>query len=450
LKILLISSNTLTVPYPVYPLGLDYVAGAISEPHQVEILDLAMQADDRELSRVIDRFGPDLVGLGIRNIDSTDVTDPVGFIDQARDVVGEIRRHTRSPVVLGGSGFTLFPGQLMAELGADFGIAGEGERLGELIESLASGREPAGIPGLYQASGPSTPTRPWEGKVSRPDPKDSGHIGRYLDRGGMLNLQSKRGCPHQCIYCTYPRIEGRRLRLFDPERVGRQARSLQERGARYLFLTDSSFNADTEHNLAVARAMIDCGVSIPWGAFFSPLRPPDGYYRQLKEAGLQHVEFGTDSLCDRMLASYGKPFRCPDVLAAHRAAREAGLHVAHYLMPGGPGEDASTLAETLERAESLSGTVLFFFCGVRVYPHTRLFDIAVDERQILADQDLLSPFFYHSKNLPEGEVEAAVRRAAHGRVHWVIGSGGERYRKLTERMHARGKTGPLWEGLVAE
>ena len=31
MKVLLISANTLKEPYPVYPLGLDYVAGAIAE-----------------------------------------------------------------------------------------------------------------------------------------------------------------------------------------------------------------------------------------------------------------------------------------------------------------------------------------------------------------------------------------------------------------------------------
>jgi len=31
MKVLLVSANTLREPYPVYPLGLDYVAGAIAE-----------------------------------------------------------------------------------------------------------------------------------------------------------------------------------------------------------------------------------------------------------------------------------------------------------------------------------------------------------------------------------------------------------------------------------
>jgi len=39
-KVLLVSTNTLTEPYAPYPIGLDYVRSAISPPHQVKIVDM--------------------------------------------------------------------------------------------------------------------------------------------------------------------------------------------------------------------------------------------------------------------------------------------------------------------------------------------------------------------------------------------------------------------------
>ena len=45
MKVLLVSANTLKEPYPVYPLGLDYVAGAIADDHQVKIADMNTLAD---------------------------------------------------------------------------------------------------------------------------------------------------------------------------------------------------------------------------------------------------------------------------------------------------------------------------------------------------------------------------------------------------------------------
>jgi len=49
-----------------------------------------------------------------------------------------------------------------------------------------------------------------------------------------------------------------------------------------------------------------------------------------------HVEFGTETLSNQVLESYGKPFQIDDVFSSHREALAAGLHVAHYLMLGGP------------------------------------------------------------------------------------------------------------------
>jgi radical SAM superfamily enzyme YgiQ (UPF0313 family) len=88
------------------------------------------------LKPVIREFVPDLVGISLRNIDNTDTTDPMGFMGGYRFVVETVRQVSSAPIVLGGSGFTLFPRRILDELGADFGIVGEGERLNLLLDAL--------------------------------------------------------------------------------------------------------------------------------------------------------------------------------------------------------------------------------------------------------------------------------------------------------------------------
>jgi len=264
----------------------------------------------------------------------------------------------------------------------------------------------------------------------------------------MLSFQTKRGCPYRCSYCTYPGIEGHDLRLFEPEDVARTARSLEKAGARYLFATDSTFNCSIQHNLAVADALRVASLSIPWGAFFAPVRTPAEYYVRLASSGLTHVEFGTESLSDPVLHSYRKPFCVDDVFREHDKALSAGLNVAHYFMLGGPGETPATLAETLSNVHRLRKTVSFFFCGVRVYPGTTVHSRAIEDGQVHEEDDLLQPVYYHSPALAGVDVEQAVRHSGDGRANWVVGAGREQTMKLLERMYARGHTGPLWEKLV--
>ena len=449
MKILLVSANTLKVPYPVYPIGLDHVAASIHARHRVRIEDLNVLEDIGGLAGSIREFDPDLIGISLRNIDNTDTTDPVGFIGGYRTVMETVRQVSTAPVVLGGSGFTLFPRRVLAELGADFGIVGEGERLNQLIDALEAGRNPDGLPGIILPDTEGIPfPAPWTGE-RRPRPADQGtHLSWYLKHSAMLNLQTKRGCPFRCIYCTYPLIEGRNLRLVAPGEAAATALALEAAGARYLYITDSSFNADIGHSLEVARAFKKAGLSIPWGAFFTPLTLPDGYFETLAEAGLKHVEFGTDSLSDAVLRFYGKPFTVEQVVAAHEAALAAGRHVAHYFLLGGPGETLQTLDETLAHTDRLRKTVLFLFCGMRIYPHTALFHQCAKKGHLTAEKDLLEPVFYHGGTIDDRVIRRRVVEKAAGRVNWVIGTGGEATATTLGRMYEKGFSGPLWEYLI--
>src|SRR5207342_2662930 len=38
-------------------------------------------------------------------------------------------------------------------------------------------------------------------------------VERYYQRGGTLNVQSKRGCHFECVFCSYPLIEGSKVRM---------------------------------------------------------------------------------------------------------------------------------------------------------------------------------------------------------------------------------------------
>ncbi|MBT8370150.1 MAG: cobalamin-dependent protein, partial [Deltaproteobacteria bacterium] len=136
MKVMLVSANTLREPYPVYPLGLDYVAGAIAPKHQVQIVDMNSLDDFGSLAERIEQFSPQIIGISLRNIDNTDTTDPKGFVGQYKEIVEAIREHSNAPLILGGSGFTIFPVETMKALQADYGIIGEGERLAMLLDAI--------------------------------------------------------------------------------------------------------------------------------------------------------------------------------------------------------------------------------------------------------------------------------------------------------------------------
>jgi hypothetical protein len=120
-RILLISANRCTRPDPVFPLGLTYLSAALRRAgHGTGSLDLL--ANIERLDEVIESYRPEFVGLSVRNIDDVLIGKQETFFDDTVSLSTRIRQKTSCPIIVGGSGFSLFPQLLLEIAGADFGV----------------------------------------------------------------------------------------------------------------------------------------------------------------------------------------------------------------------------------------------------------------------------------------------------------------------------------------
>jgi hypothetical protein len=70
-----------------------------------------------------------------------------------------------------------------------------------------------------------------------------------------------------------------------------------------------------------------------------------------------------------------------------------------FLLLGGPGETRDSVEKSLFFADSLKTEAMKITTGIRIYPNTALHRIAVHEKLITPDDDLLYPMFYIEKGL---------------------------------------------------
>jgi radical SAM superfamily enzyme YgiQ (UPF0313 family) len=452
MRVILVSVNRESVPCPVAPLGISYVAGAArSAGHEVEILDLCFSRDiEEDIDRALRRFAPELIGVSIRNVDNLTFPYSVSYLQEIQSAVATLKRLSRSPIVVGGPGFSIFPEQFLSLLGLEFGIVGEGEETFCLLaRHLGNGTRVPDLPGLLRrdTAAPNVPRAPsvFDG-VYRPA-RDLLESGRYLKLGGVANLQTKRGCPFHCTYCTYPQINGPTLRLRPPAEVVDELASMVEGSElTQVFIVDDVFNLPQSHAMAICEEIVARGLRVGWTCFASPLGMTSELARAMKRAGCQGVEFGTDTASPLMLRAMGKPFSQEEIRTASRACREAGLPDAHYLIFGGPGETAETLAETLAVFDDLKPRAVLAFLGIRIYPNTPLHKQAIADGMIADGEDLLTPRFYVSREIGEEPLQAAVGAHARARPNWVVP--GLRIRSdpaLLAALQRFGYRGPLWD-----
>jgi radical SAM superfamily enzyme YgiQ (UPF0313 family) len=452
IPILLVSANRLTAPYPVYPLGVAYLTTYLSEHMEnvdIRFFDFNL-GNEAEFISLLNDFKPRYVGVSLRNVDGVNSYDPVNFIGGYQTIINTIRENYHHPhtTIIGGAGFSIFPEKLFEMLQPDYAISGEGEvSLHQLIDCLENGQSVDHIQGLISRKQGITKANKTRSEYGCPNLKfDETLADYYWKNSGMLNIQTKRGCPFHCIYCTYPIIEGHQVRTLDAASVVESLKTLyNSKGIDYVFFTDSVFNMKQEYNIELAERLIQSGINIHWGAYFFPKGMDEKTMALYKRSGLVHVEFGTEAICDTTLKAYGKHFTVADILEQSEICHKLDIDTAHFLILAGYGETDETINETYKNSMGIKRTVFFPFVGMRIYPGTPLYDIAIREGVISADDDLIEPKYYISK---EVNLETLKERARATGRRWVFPD--EDTSAITNRMRLlRNKKGPLWEYLVS-
>jgi radical SAM superfamily enzyme YgiQ (UPF0313 family) len=427
MRILFVSTNRLRRIMPPMPLGLASVIAQIDESrHDIQVLDLmfAEQPEAELKSRLVD-FSPDVIAVSVRNIDNQSYHQTEYLLPEARQVVEWCRAGSAATVVVGGTAFTVSPVAIFEYLGADFGIAGEGEiSFRELVERIDGERDPRDIPGLVWRGPDGVVANPPESiedldslRLPRRELFDNQ---RYAEEGGLANILLKQGCTFDCLYCDGPHVMGRQWRMKSPEKVVDELAEMEELGAQVSFFTDAIFNYPVDHARQVCRAIIERGLSMRWLGTVHPAFVDRELLELMRDAGCAAVSLGCDSCSERMLKVLRKGFTKQQLGAVAEMLEDMQLNYILSLLIGAPGENRQTVEESIEFLSRRSPMMVSFCVGIRLMPHTALFDIAVREGVISADDSLMEPKFYLSPDV-EGWIEDYLREVCDQHPTWDMG-----------------------------
>ncbi len=444
-RVLLISSNTCDVPYAVYPLGMATVASALmAAGHQVHQFDwLAAGRDAGRLEQIIRGFGPDVVALSIRNIDRIDSlveSTEAWELKEARDVVAWVRQFTKAPVLAGGAAVSVMPHEVRQYVEADLAVPGEGERA--IVEAVAAVTQDRSIPAVW----PVAQDRLCGDRQCSPcfDPV---LVAYYWDKSGILGLQSKRGCPYHCSYCTYPDLEGTQFRAREAEAVIADLKRLKrEFHVDTVFFVDSVFNDPQGQYLELVETMAARNLGMRWASYMSPRGLTAAALKLCRRAGLYAVELGTDATTDATLEGMGKPFRWAEVEQTNQMLVQTQIACAHFVIFGGPAETPATVREGLDNIARLDHCVVLGFSGVRIYPRSPLHRRAVAERLVPETDSLFDPVYYVSPLVDKAWLERQVSQSWAGRRDRIFPP--HEGQRAAAVLRAFGWKGLLWDRMI--
>lgn len=442
MRIAFVSPNREQLPDPVVPLGVLYMMAVAGDRHDKTLIDLCFDDDPiATLGREVARCAPDVVAIGMRNIQNADYTGTRTTLDYYDEVVRTIREHTQAPIVIGGGGFSIIPAELVKRFGVDYGIAGEGEvAFAQLLDRLEHGsRDASGIANVYGADGRPVGQGVGQARRSgrhqfldirgnvRPDRRWVSE--RYYEHSGIGSIQTKRGCAMRCDYCTYPTIEGRVIRQRYAEDVADEWLEMLQAAPAidHVFVVDAVFNLPPEHARQVCRALLDRGVRKPWTCYLNPIRFDQDLADLMAAAGCAGVEIGSDSGTEEGLRRLRKGFTTDDIRRTAVACRSAGIKDCHTFVLGTPGETLDDVERSLDFIEALD-------------PYSAILMAYKDDHEAV-DAELAARLGAFRE-----QVLAAIVRRAGPHARWAVPSTGLRFgARLFNVLRKSGLRGPLWQ-----
>lgn len=293
MKLLLISPNN---PYNIFRVPQMFkVAGKLSPWMNVQsraafpglnlAIIAAMTPPDVEI-RIIDEsvepvdfeWDADLVGItGMTNM------APVGYV-----IADEFRRRGKK-VVLGGVHVTVCPDEAQAH--ADAVVVGEAEPVWhELLRDFRAGQLKPRYkpPALFDMGGYGVPRR------------DLLKQEKYLFPS---TLETGRGCPFDCEFCSVSRTAGRSYRFRPTEDVLEDVASLKNR---WVFFVDDIINGHRQHALELFRALR--GKGLKWAGQATVMIARDKELLDAAvEAGCRGLFIGFETFSSPNLKKLGKP-----------------------------------------------------------------------------------------------------------------------------------------------
>lgn len=453
MRVLFVYSNQTRDVAPAAPIGLAYVATATAAAgHDVRVEDLLFRRSPlRALRKAVEEFRPHVVAFSVRNIDNVLMQRVERHLGELAAQLKVVREASDALIVLGGPAISILREAALKRLDADYAVAGEGEEaFPALLAALERGetrvtmsgvlhRDAAG--GVYSEAPHRLPSFGASGLEKWID------WAPYARRGATWPVQTKRGCPLHCIYCTYPQLEGASARLRNPEdvvdEIARIAATVRPRAFEFV---DSTFNVPPTHAAEICEVLARRALRVPLSTMgFNPLGSSPALLQSMKAAGFNAIMVTPDSANDAMLRRYRKGFTLEHLERCADDVERSGISSAWFFMFGAPGETKETVDETLrfvERRLTWDRCLAVAVTGIRVLPGSPLAHAAGFD-----GEDLVDPKFYLADGVDEAWVLRRINATIVRRpnvVHSCEDGNNVPQRIVDALLNAAGVAPPYW------
>jgi radical SAM superfamily enzyme YgiQ (UPF0313 family) len=344
-------SNDTRYPFPV--LGLTLLASLFPKNYEVRIINEVIEEVDFDID-------VDLVGI----------TGLTCVIKRAYAIADQFRKKGVK-VILGGIHPSLLPEE--AKEHADSVIVGEAEGiLGKVLEDFEADE----LKPFYK-------NQDWSNLTGMPFPRRD-LLGKQYTPFFRV-IETTRGCPNRCEFCSVPTINGKRYRIRPLEEVDQELSAIIKKKGEYLFLADDNVTAKEDYALGLFEIFKRHGVK--WMGFTTiKIAMNEELLEKARESGCISLFIGFESLLQENLDNVSKRFvNAKELSNLVKTIQHHQIGIHGSFIFGFDGDDPTIFKKTVEFVQR-NNIELPTFSILTPFPGTPLQERLEEEGRIL-DRD---------------------------------------------------------------
>ena len=272
-----------------------------------------------------------------------------------------------------------------------------------VVSAISFGKNLSTVLGIAYRSGDrievNAPSKPIENWDSLPLPEYDllPSIKNYFinTRHGspFMIMYAGKGCPFSCIYCTERNTKAKNR---SAERILNELRYIKEKfTVKTVSFFDETFTIDKERTIAIAEGIKRENLKILWYCNTRVNLVDKSLLETMYKGGCRGISFGIESGSQKILDNAKKGVTVEQAEEAISLTKKVGIKVYCSFIFGLPGENWSTVGETIKFVRRTLPTGAQFNVAVP-YPGTELYQIALKKGWIKAGIDWASLYQHES------------------------------------------------------
>lgn len=301
--------------------------------------------------------------------------------------IADKTREMGIPVIMGGPHVTFLPEEALEH--ADFVVRSEGEHaLMALVDALENGKDYSKVPNLsYKSNGKiiHNPVEPFLTNLDElpyPDFSISKGDNYFIAGQRIIPVQTSRGCPFDCSFCSVTGMFGKKYRYRSTENIIEELRQYNKKDY-FIFFYDDNFTANRRRARELLQAMIDADFHFHWSTQVRVDVAKDAELVQLmKKAGCHTVFIGFESVNPESLLAMKKNQTVAEIVNAIEVIQGNGIHIHGMFVYGFDEDNWDTVKETVKFAKKVQLTSMQFLI-LTPFPGSEFYKRMLSEDRII-------------------------------------------------------------------